>query len=108
MAIAEIETAQEVIYDIEQITGIDETKPSGTSKQVMKSAILKELEQYEYRLEDNIDRAVVALIRDDRDMPDDPIVMSFVERILKDALEVLFAAQHKHFKSIIKKVLLEI
>ncbi len=102
MAIAE--TIQETVVDeAEEILSINETTPS--YNQMLKSAINKELEQYEHRLEDNVHKAVVALIRDDREMPDDPVVMSFVERILKDALETLLAAQHSHFKSIIKKLL---
>lgn len=69
------------------------------------SEIQKELEKYGYRLDDNIENAVTACLRHDRDIPDDPIVLHFVERILKDALKTLLVAQHEHFKSIVGKLL---
>ena len=106
MAITTIEEDRETVVELDEIIGVDKTKSVGNLHKIAKSAIQKELEQYEHRLEDNIHKAVVALVRDDREMPDDPVVMSFTERILKDALENLLAAQHQHFNSIIKKLLL--
>ncbi len=69
------------------------------------SEIRKELDRYGYRLDDNVEEAVKACIRHDREMPDDPIVLHFVERILQDALKTLLTAQHEHFRAIVEKLL---
>lgn len=69
------------------------------------SEIRKELDRYGYRLDDNVEEAVKACIRHDREIPEDPIVLHFVERLLQDALKTLLAAQHDHFRTIVEKLL---